>query len=274
MNHRLPCHNFTSVRLCIAMLFVLSSGLHAATVPSSWDFGTDTGKHDIEDAASPFAQVNTWTSESDSARISMISTTFGSYANVVSFSDLGGVANQNNFQANLTFTITDGDNINEFSRFSLIALADGASESNVNATGITAEFLKNTNTNAYEIALRTGLNGTRVSGASAAFPGIGINDDLTGTVISMQLNGTYDGPNLIMDLLVSDANNNSQTLSNITVDSGDYSGTHFGMGARMGSSVQNELLTIDYHDFAVIPEPGTLALVGIALASLLFFRRK
>ena len=133
--------------------------------------------------------------------------------------------------------------------------------------------MKNANINAYDIALRTGLSGTRISGASAAFPGIGINEGLSGTVISMQLNGTYSNGNLILDLQVWDNSNNPQSLSKISVNAADYSGTYFGMGARMGSTSEDSLI-IDYGNFAVIPEPGTLMLMGIAFASLLAFRRR
>ena len=244
--------------------------LRAATIPTSWDFGTGSGQDDLTD----FSQFGTWTLESDSARISLASTDFATFGNVTSFSDLGG-GNPQDFQANLTFTITQ-DNSADFSRYSMIVLADGSTELNLNGTGITAEFLKNANTEDYEIALRTGLNSSRISGASAAFPGRSFDDDLSGAVISMQLNGTYSNGSLSLDLQVWDDSNNAQSLSNISVDAADYSGNYFGMGARMGSTgtTPENSLIIDYGNFAVIPEPGTLMLMGIAFASLLAFRRR
>ncbi|MCC5839648.1 MAG: PEP-CTERM sorting domain-containing protein [Opitutales bacterium] len=255
---------------CLALPFGLPINLQGAILPSSWDFGSD--KDDISD----FSQFNNWSLETNSARISMnTGPDFQTFANVVSFSDLGGTT-PNNFQANLTFTLTDA-NIGDFARFSLIALSDGASFDEANDTGITAEFLKNANpaVNAYDIALRTGLNDTRIAGASAIFPGIGIDDDLTGYIFTMQLTGSYVGPDLILNLSVFDNNNNSQTLSNITVTAADYSGTYFGMGTRMTSSGNNELLTIDFNNFSVIPEPSTYAAVfGLMALGMLLWRRR
>jgi hypothetical protein len=188
---------------------------------------------------------------------------------VVEFSDLGGVS-PSDFQSTLTFTVTEVDPEN-FTRFGMLVLADSASASNLEDTGIYAELIFLSNGD-IDLGLRTGITGTRF--ADATWSG-DTRATIQGRTITMNLSGTYSGGDLLLDLTASDDNSYSLSLPTETVAASSYSGSYFGMGARLagdGNGTSN--MIIDNQSFAVIPEPGTLALVGIALGSLLLFRRK
>lgn len=157
-------------------------------------------------------------------------------------------------------------------------LADSASTGDIEQTGVTAEFIFLSD-GAIDMGLRVGTLGTRF--ASATWNG-DTRETVEGRTVTFDLSGSYIGDDLFLDFSATDSNNHSQFLPTTMVSANDETfsegipeGTWFGMSSRMGAlRTENTDMIVDFDTFAVIPEPGTLVMVGIAMASLLFFRRK
>ncbi|MEX2382664.1 MAG: PEP-CTERM sorting domain-containing protein [Opitutales bacterium] len=229
----------------------------ASVIPMSWDFGSDTGKDDLTD----FTVTGTSSLQADAARLSRSSTSFGTIQALTQFTDLGSGANKN-FEIQSVFTPVQSLWSQDFERVGLVGLASsGTSDS----SGIAAVLHRGSG-NSPVLLFRDGINGG--SNTSQAWTG----NFATGETYMASLKGTYSGANVTLDFTLTDSDSHSQTLSEtFTVASRD--GQYFGFGAR-GNATGAGDLQIDYDTFSVIPEPGTLALLGIAGLSLVAFGRR
>lgn len=66
----------------------------------------------------------------------------------------------------------------------------------------------------------------------------------------------------------------SISAANVTIGNNGFSESTFFAGFGGGNNTGSNIAAFDNFSVAAIPEPGTLALVGIALGSLLLFRRR
>ncbi len=119
---------------------------------------------------------------------------------------------------------------------------------------------------------RPGVDGG--TNTSAALSGVTATQ-LIGQTLTYTADILFTGLNIEIDFTLSaPINSYSQTVSAIVL-AADYTGDNFGFGAR--GRVRNTDTRIDpfiyeAKSFSVIPEPSTLALLGIALGSLVLFR--
>jgi|GEM_PF-2520407 len=92
----------------------------------------------------------------------------------------------------------------------------------------------------------------------------------------MSVTGTYSGTDLTLDLSISDGID-TDTLNTGAFSAASYEGAAMGLRARSGQTTGGGQTvfgtTVEYDNFSVIPEPGTLVLTGLALCGLLVSRR-
>ena len=135
------------------------------------------------------------------------------------------------------------------------------------AFGYHGNFGSGTNTTV-SVGIETGTNGTVLGGTDITFPaGSGVGQSAIGqnTAVNLGMTLTRTGDSAITiglfqnDTLVWTATDSS--ASNFTFD-------------MIALGVGNTSADYQIDNVIAIPEPGTLVLVGIALGSLLFFRRR
>jgi hypothetical protein len=144
-------------------------------------------------------------------------------------------------------------------------------------------------------AYRTGASGTVLPGSSTTRAWMKFGDFDGGSGLDIESGPTVSDTDITANNLISTANTfdfiaqwdtandklrfyynagsgRVQVGSEIATVNGTIS--HIGMYANVSDGGTGDSISIDGISLTVIPEPGTLALVGIALGSLLLFRRK
>ena len=253
MNHT---NKFAGFAATLAALAVFS--LHAATIPVSWDFGDDAGKDNLNDFT--ISGTGTTSLQADAARLTISShPDFENLMAQTQIADLGNGQNRN-FTINMTFSSVENVLSENFERIGLLAFSDSASSDN---TGIAALLHRGGSSTSFQLRLREGLVG-----------GTDVQQDWTGavsagTIFDATLKATYSGPDVIVDFTLRDSNNHSQTLSE-TFAAASRDGQFFGFGMRGNGGGSGQNMIADFDSFAVIPEPGTLVLLGLSGFALAF----
>jgi hypothetical protein len=243
---------------CLLVAGAASLVLSAATasgvpipIPESWDFGTGVGK----DTAAAFTPSGggTWSLAADSYNYATTSS-LAVFTSTAEFADLGG----NNFTITATATntgITRPRDQGWFDQFGIIAAGDALGND-----GFAAVFRYGGTTTASIRFYNDGFNAGTVTeqnwtGSQAA-----------AAVYSMTLVGIYVGSDLNLSFTVVDENDHSQTI-NHTLAAASYSGDFAGFGGRA------QQRTVVFNDFAVVPEPALLSLLGLGALAMLRRRR-
>ncbi|MCC5848550.1 MAG: PEP-CTERM sorting domain-containing protein [Verrucomicrobia bacterium] len=244
---------FAAIATTLAALATFS--LHAAIIPASWDFGIGDDKDNLSD----FTTTGTTSLQPDAARLSISShPDFVNSLAQTQITDLGNGQNKN-FEINLTFTPVQNVFSADFERIGILALSESATSV---TSGIAALFHRGGSNTSYQLRFRHGLD-TSTTLATQTWTGL----TSMGSVFDATLKATYSGANVTFDFTLTDANNHSQTLTETFV-AASYDGQFFGYGMR-GNATGGTMIA-DFDTFAVIPEPGTLVLVGLSGLALAF----
>ena len=255
---------------------------HVAVVPVSFDLGSDPGKTTFQDAGFITAipgNNSTITNVANGTRFSS-SSNDRNLGMVRTFDGLGDGA-RNNFSINTSIYLDNFASFRPDLRHAAIVLfSPGTSE---------GDYITGDTGNSLAISLRSsdsGDEGTLYLGegvrtgspfATTTWDNVAGNDDPIARFdrFTFNVDVTFSG---VDDMLVTATMTRtggagigqSATVSHLFNNASDYiGGEYFGFGFRGGNSTRTDL-----ESFAVIPEPGTLVLVGIALGSLLLFRRR
>lgn len=124
---------------------------------------------------------------------------------------------------------------------------------------------RHTATNEWRVGLLPDNLGDAVNGSTTligAHEGIGTYD------ITMTLDRS--GDDAILDIEIVGPTNTLTLNNHVFEDSAGYGGNQVGWWVRNG----NDVAAQSFGSISVIPEPGTLALVGIALGAMLLGRRR
>jgi hypothetical protein len=251
-------------------------GYAAPILDVTYDFGSDPGKIALSGVGSagftPFTETN--------ASINLLGNSvefdgdtgsgFINQAALRTFTGLGG-SNTYDFTFEMTAKLSeliadDGGNAQRNIRFGINMFGS----SNEGTDGLTAQINTErpiTNSGTAILQFRTGPNGTILSSNNWA-GGRLLPDDEFKYVVT----GTY-GPGADLDLSFTFSNLDGTDATTIThtVDRTAYTGTLFGMSSRTKADT---IFEVDTFSVQAIPEPSTLALLGIALGSVLLFRRR
>ena len=254
----------TLLRMSIPVLLMALPGM-AAVMHVSYDFGTDPGKTTYEDAGFTAGGSGlTITDESDHVLMTATSRHRGGILRT--FDGLGG-SERNNFTITAQYTIADWDldSSSEWQAHGILLFAQSPSETDLRNTGLGVHLQWHANDNEDSVAIQTaraiGIGG----GDTWAHSAISAGD-----VMQWEVDVSYSGADdmFVTGTLTRINDGASQTVSSSALSASSYGGEYFGFGGRyLGPETHLDT-------FAVIPEPGTLMLVGIALGSLLVFRRR
>lgn len=243
------------------LLSALAMTASAALIPASYDFGTDTGKETRAEAGFSTASNTgvTVTDELDSIRLEAAGGGVRRYANILKEYDNIGGSNTQDFTVTTTVEFVESGDYSHV-RVGINLFSSGPSSSGVN--GIWAAVNRDSSNN-WTASLRgTGVATTTSDPLRTAptYP--------AGSTADLEVKAEYlTGNNLQLTFTVNDSLGNSATVSSI-VDRTDFENQYFGMVAGFRGS------TWDFQDFAIIPEPTTMSLLGMALGSLLLVRRR
>ncbi len=234
--------NAITTAAAVTTLGVFVSAAAAATLPVSYDFGSDPGKDD----ASVFTTSGggTWALAADSFDYETTSG-LAVFTATAEFDNLGG----SDFTITTTVTNTDVTrprNQGWFDQFGIIATGDALGND-----GFAAVFRYSGNTGATIRFYEGGFNTGTVTDQNWA------GSQATDAVYSMTLVGTYVGTDLVLAFTVVDQDGHSQTLDH-TLDASLFSGDFAGFGGRA------QQRTVVFSDFAIVPEPASLGLLGLA----------
>ena len=264
------------LRMSIPVLLMALPGM-AAVMPVSYDFGSGTGQTTFGDAGFTAGTESgmTISNEADSVRFdSNASNRTGGITRT--FTGLG--ENERN-----DFTITSQITLDRWewwvgttSPFGIALFSNDTSAGDLDSTGLTVR-LRGSSGPDQRLQISEGINGSSLAETSWTDE----HDQLDTDFVELNVDVSFSGTN---DMLVEatltrlqegrdpgGSAGDSITVSHFFEDNaGDFmDGDYFGFAARLNDSSTTHLNT-----FAVIPEPGTLMLVGIALAGLLVFRRR
>ena len=275
-------HRTALLRMSIPVLLMALPGM-AAVITTSFDFGTGDGKTTYQDAGF-FANSDanlTISNMADSVRFrtSSINQTGGITR---TFDGLGDNA-KNNFTIDTQFQL--GIYQSTQSQFwrpaSVLMFANGGTEgstvTDIHTTGIAVMLRSDGTNNANATSLQILQNGILGSVMdTTAWTGSIINHpDRFNLTVDVSFSGTNDMT--VSAALTRLDDDVTITASHLFADSAStyIGGDHFGFGGRlqMGSNF-NGRTELESFSVSVIPEPGTLVLLGIALGSLLVFRRR
>jgi hypothetical protein len=245
-----------TLAVVLAAAMLAAGPVSAATIPASWDFGSDSGKDDASDFTKSSVR---WSLEADALRGKGGTSNLSTSA-TVQLTNLGTTVTDLRVDANATPT-----SFRYWDKFGLLALG-GSSGNN----GIAGILYRNGDSGTPQIELRDGgTSGTVLDGADWT-------GDKSGN-FALELDAVPDGTG-IWDLTftVTDASAHSQTVS---VD--DYA---FSAGQWTGMALHGrDIRPVDYWDFSVsevpagtaaIPEPVTMALAGLALGGVATYARR
>lgn len=115
----------------------------------------------------------------------------------------------------------------------------------------------------------TGTNSIVDANASTATLAIDLN-----TTYTMRLVGTYVGSTLNMTLSILDASGVQIGTSATAADTSPLTGTYFGYRNRIGISGGAFAGSFDNFSVIPVPEPGTVALLGLSAGAVLLMIRK
>ncbi|MCC5845677.1 MAG: PEP-CTERM sorting domain-containing protein [Verrucomicrobia bacterium] len=272
--------------------FILAAGAaaHAAVLPVSYDFGSGTGQTTYQDAGFTWSGDTGLTISNESDHVSLRRTGGGNNVRggmTQTFDGLGNGAT-NNFTITTQFTYATLNRNRQNVPSSLILFASGQTVDELRgitsgSSGIGIHFFAQNNTTGLEDSLRisTGQSITEGDAPGTLWDSTGDSNTLvrSGDVFQMTVDVSFIGADMNIDATLSRIGGTfdrtseellrSVTLSQ-TVLAADYiDNEFFGFGGRWSGNSDTHLDT-----FAVIPEPSTLALLGIALGSVVLFRRR
>ncbi len=264
------------LRMSIPVLLMALPGM-AAVVPVSFDFGTDTGKITFDDAGFTDASQDTFTITDQPNSVRFRSPSNNQTGGITrTFDGLGDDA-RNDFTITTQFQLgIYQSSVNNFWRpASIFMFADGSSVDDMHGSGIAVILRSNGTGNSDATSLQI-LSGGMLGDVEdlTAWTGSLINHpDRFNLTVDVSFSGTNDMT--VSAALTRLDDDITITASHFFADSAStyIGGDHFGFGGRLQMGSQFDGRT-ELESFAVIPEPGTLALVGIALGSLLVFRRR
>ncbi len=249
----------TMVVAAAAALVLAAAPATAATIPASWDFGSDAGKDDASDFTLSGTQFGRWSLEADSLR------------------GEGGTSNTSESATvqltNLVTTVTDlrvetnasPTSFRYSDRFGVLGL--GGSSGNQGIAGVL--FRDEQGSNIPQIQLRDG----GVAGAVLQ------TADWTGATsgsFAIRLDASQDGVGFWdLELTITDAAAHSQTVSveDYALSAGQWAGM-----CLYGRNIR----PVDYWDFSVseipagapIPEPVTMAMAALGLGGVGTYARR
>jgi hypothetical protein len=217
------------------------------------------------------------------------SQTWGTNANDVTFTQPNNSLENNSLLKEFIFDRSNGNSYTITGTMTWSAEADRNNRQGIylfgNADEVTNELATGEISLQYQADARAmrasiGLNGgtleTDITPADApATNNVFTNEPFTFQAeISFVNNGGTDQIEILYTMFNEfGASTASNTMPLITVDAADYSGTYFGFAGRTRDDGASDSIA-SYQSFAIIPEPSTFLLVGLAGLGFLFFRRR
>ncbi len=221
----------------------------AAILPASYDFGSDTGKDNLADFTTNAAGSSSWSLQANSARFTGQSSGGRSGAATTTFTNLAsGPGFEIEVDATASYQFWDTLEILALGSSS----ATGTSGSDINfANGVAVRFSNNNGSRLFQLFDKTD-NSSFVSESWTLGTG----------AINFVFTGVFDGDDLVMSVTATKGES-TQTLDH-TLE--DYALTHsFGNYAGVGAYIAGGTRSVDIDTFSIsaIPEPASLALMGL-----------
>jgi hypothetical protein len=263
--------NITTKKLgtLVAAGFLMGAGsiAHAAIIDVT--FGSDA--NGVGEGFAGFTasvENGAWTEQADSVRyaVSGSSNTNGSLMR-----ELSGVnALSTSAGSSYTFTTvidsTSGGDGNRPNRIALSMFANTGTAGDLNDTGIVVKLLTQDSASTFQI--NRGLSNfnqqKEVSWGGAA---------LGESTFTLESTVSFTATDANISFTLTDADNFSDTMDHTIALTNLALGDFHGAAARSRTNGGTPF-TMDVQSFTAIPEPSTLALLGIALGSAFFFRRR
>ena len=240
-----------------------------AVTPVSFDFGTDPGETTFSDAGFNAASAGRFTISTQADSVRFKSTANNQTGGITrTFAGLGGGL-KNDFTITAKFTLSEFySNTGGGRPGSIILFANSSSAADINNTGLTIQIVTRNTFGHEDLSITSGINHFRPVNSNTKWDNNGLSK---GDILELKVDVSFSGAD---DMLVNatltrlNGAGGSRTVSVSTSASTFIGGEYFGFGGRFKNAY-----TTDLDTFSVIPEPGTLVLLG-ALGQPAVFRRR